>query len=130
MFTKAMSVKIKLQSESRLRRQRRVRRHLKGSSHRPRLSVFRSNRYISAQIIDDAKSVTLASVSGLEATAAETKTKKTMSPAERAAWVGGRIAEKAKAKDIREVQFDRSGYRYHGLVAALAAAARQGGLKF
>lgn len=125
-----MSVKIKLQGESRLRRQRRVRGHLKGPGHRPRLSIFRSNRHISAQIIDDAKGVTLASVSDLEVTAAEVKTKKAMSPVKRAAWVGGKIAEKAKAKDIREVRFDRGGYRYHGLVAALAAAARQGGLKF
>lgn len=112
------------------RRKKRVRAKIIGTGHRPRLSVFRSNRHISAQIIDDAKSATLASVADWEAAAAGAKTKKTMSLTERAAWVGGRIAEKAKAKGIREVQFDRGWYRYHGLVTALAAAARRGGLRF
>lgn len=90
---------------------------------RPRLSVFRSNKGISAQVIDDEKGKTLASGSSREIKEKLTKT-------EQARAVGELVAKKAKEAGITEVSFDRGTYRYHGRVAALAEGARKGGLKF
>ncbi|MBI4132031.1 MAG: 50S ribosomal protein L18 [Candidatus Sungbacteria bacterium] len=115
-------------SIQRSRRQRRVRAGIRGTAERPRLSVFRSNRYLSAQLIDDAAGVTLAAASERELRPARAKAE--TGQAQRASLVGQEIASRAIAKGITAVRFDRGRYRYHGLVAALAAGARKGGLKF
>lgn len=112
--------------ESTRRRHSRVRRRVKGSTARPRLAIFRSNQHIYAQIIDDSEHATLASASTLDKDAGT----KVGSNAEAAAAVGKLIAERAKAKNISQVVFDRGGKLYHGRVAALANAAREAGLKF
>ncbi len=106
-----------------LRRQNRVRTVVRGTSDRPRLSVFVSNQHISAQIIDDSKQLTLVSYS-----TAGKKTTGTMT--EKAAVVGSEVAKKAKAKKINKVVFDRGSRIYHGRVKALADAARKEGLDF
>ena len=108
--------------ESRTRRHGRIRTQVVGNASRPRLSVFRSNKFIYAQLIDDATGVTLAAASDVKGT----KGKKT----ERAATVGTELAKAAKAKKIETVVFDRGGFLYAGRVKALAEAAREGGLKF
>ncbi|MFP4360491.1 MAG: 50S ribosomal protein L18 [Alphaproteobacteria bacterium] len=116
-------------SERFARRRRRVRYALRRrGSGRPRLSVFRSNRYIYAQIIDDTAGRTVAAASSLEP---DVKTALT-STADKAAAkrVGGLIAERAKSAGVDEVVFDRGGYMYHGRVRALADGAREGGLRF
>jgi len=95
---------------------------------RPRLSVFRSSRYIYAQVIDDAGGRTLAAASSLEKEMREKL--KTGADAEAAKAVGALIAERAKGAGVSDVIFDRGGYLYHGRVKALAEAAREGGLKF
>lgn len=92
---------------------------------RPRISVFRSNRYIYAQIIDDENGVSLVGVSE-----AELKTEKKFPKTKRAELIGEILAKKALKKGIRKVRFDRGKYRYHGRVKALAEGARKGGLKF
>ncbi|GAB2766135.1 50S ribosomal protein L18 [Rhabdobacter roseus] len=102
-----------------------IRKKVQGSSERPRLSVFRSNTTIYAQIIDDVRGVTLVSASSLELGA-----KKGNTNTEDAQQVGKRIAEKAQEAGISLVVFDRNGYLYHGKVKALAEGAREGGLKF
>ncbi len=102
----------------------RVRQKISGTAEKPRLCVFRSNKHIEAQIIDDVKGVTLVSSSSTQLHLANG------SNCEAAAKVGADLAEKAKAKGIEFVAFDRGGYLYHGRVAALADAAREGGLKF
>jgi len=113
----------------RLRARRRVsiRKKIAGTAERPRLAVFRSNRYIYAQLIDDATGRTLACASSLES-----GVKGTGATCDRAAAgrVGGLLAERAKARKIARAVFDRGGFRYHGRVAALADAARAGGLEF
>jgi large subunit ribosomal protein L18 len=101
-----------------------VRRKISGTTEKPRLSVFRSNTGISAQIIDDLKGVTLASASSLELG------KKTTLNKETSKSVGKKIAEKAAASGIQTIVFDRNGYLYHGNVKAFAEGAREGGLKF
>lgn len=106
------------------RRKNRVRAVVSGTSERPRLSVFVSNKHISAQIIDDTKHVTIAQISTVGQKAASG----TMT--ERAVWVGTEIAKKAKTAKVRQVVFDRGGRLYHGRVKALADAARAGGLEF
>ena len=106
----------------RTRRHLRVRTKVSGTSERPRLCVYRSNTNIYAQIIDDVAGNTLVSASTLDK---EIKTKK-----EAANEVGTLIAKRAIAKNINTVVFDRSGYQYHGVVKALAEAAREAGLKF
>ena len=109
-----------------LQRQRRVRAKIANSQSLPRLSVFRSNKFIYAQIIDDAKGKTLAFASSAEKSvqkAAKTKT-------EKASLVGESLAGKAKKAKIKKVVFERSGYKYHGQVKALAEGARKGGLEF
>ena len=108
----------------RQKRHRRVRGKLSGTADRPRLHVFRSNTGIYAQVIDDVAGVTLASASTLDKEVSKgTKT-------EQAVVVGKLVAERAVAKGISEVVFDRGGYLYHGRVKALADAARENGLKF
>jgi large subunit ribosomal protein L18 len=104
-----------------------VRQALKRAAYgRPRLSVFRSSKHIYAQIIDDVKGATLASASSREKDARG----KTGANVEAAKAVGKRVAERAMAKGVTEVQFDRGGYLFHGRIKALADAAREGGLKF
>jgi|TARA_B100001093_G_scaffold53576_2_gene45422 large subunit ribosomal protein L18 len=109
---------------ARNRVKRRVRGKIQGTSARPRLSVFRSNKQIYVQIIDDREGRTLAAAGSLGDDAAKG------AKIEQAAAVGKMIAEKAKAAGIEQVVFDRNGYLYHGRVKTLAEAAREGGLKF
>lgn len=110
-----------------LKRRLRVRNHLrKVADGRPRLSVHRSNKNISVQLIDDEKGVTIASASSLEKDLGLVG----KNNAEAAAKIGATIAERAKAKGVEECYFDRGGYLFHGKVKALADAAREGGLKF
>ena len=112
--------------EGRIRRHNRLRRKIRGSSDRPRLAVFRSNRNISAQIIDDNKGHTLASASSLEAEIRGSDAKG-MVAAEK---VGQLVGQRAKAAGIDSIVFDRGGLKYHGRVAAVANAAREAGLEF
>ncbi len=110
----------------RLRIKNRVRKVVSGSADRPRLAVFRSNKEIYAQLIDDLEGKTIAAASSLEKEVADQKVTKI----EQAKLVGGLIAKKAKDIKIETVVFDRGGYLYHGRVKSLAEAAREGGLKF
>ena len=111
------------------RRTARVRHTLRRAAYgRPRLSVFRSSKHIYAQVIDDANGLTVASASSLEKDMRGSL--KTGANIEAAKAVGKRLAERAAAKGIKEVVFDRGGYLYHGRVKALADAAREGGLSF
>jgi large subunit ribosomal protein L18 len=110
--------------QRRLRRRRRVRAKVRGSAARPRLSVYRSNRGLFAQLIDDDAGRTLAAVSWTEP---ELRELERMEQAKRA---GSLLAERAKGAGIATCVFDRGGYRYHGRVAALAEAAREAGLRF
>lgn len=112
----------------RQRKHARVREHISGTSERPRLSVFRSLSHIYAQVIDDTTGTTLVSASSLDAKVKD-QTKNT-SNCEAAKLVGELIAQKSLEKDIVNVVFDRSGYIFHGRVAALAEGAREAGLKF
>jgi large subunit ribosomal protein L18 len=115
----------KLEKRSRIRL--RIRKKISGTAERPRVAVFRSNKQIYAQVIDDNNGLTLLSVSSREKElAGQTGIKKT----EQAKLVGKSLAEKCKEKGIENVVFDRSGYKYHGRVKSLADAAREGGLKF
>jgi large subunit ribosomal protein L18 len=115
---------LKTKGQSRLRRRHRVRAKVRGTAERPRLSVFRSNRGIQAQVIDDVAGHTLAAVNWTED---DLKSLKSMDQAKRA---GELLAERAKAAGVESVVFDRGGYRYHGRVKALADAAREKGLAF
>ena len=110
--------------EARLRRHRRVRRRVTGTAERPRLAVYRSNRGISAQLIDDIAGRTLAAASHQDKTLAKTDR------AGQPAAVGKLIAERATKAGVSVVVFDRGGYLYHGRVKALADAARENGLEF
>lgn len=101
----------------------RVRSRIQGTGERPRLAVFRANRHIYAQLIDDTLGKTLAMACSLEL---KSKTKKTIAAAE----VGKLLARKALAKNLKTAVFDRGGFAYHGRVKALADGAREGGLKF
>ncbi len=112
--------------EGRARRQRRVRKKVSGLPQRPRLSVFRSNRHIYAQIIDDIAGVTLVSASTMEKGIDAGGKKKT----EVATQVGLVLAERARQKGVEKVVFERGGNLYHGRVKALAEGAREGGLVF
>ncbi|MEK3798969.1 50S ribosomal protein L18 [Peribacillus sp. FSL H8-0477] len=112
---------------TRQKRHARVRAKLSGSEARPRLNVFRSNKHIYAQLIDDANGVTLASASTLDK---EISTETTSNNAEAAQKVGELIAKRAGEKGIKAVVFDRGGYLFHGRVKALADAARENGLEF
>jgi len=112
-----------------LRRTAKVRRNIRrAAGGRARLSVFRSSKHIYAQVIDDVKGETLASASSLEKSMREGK--KTGANIDAAKAVGKLLAERAAAKGVKEVVFDRGGYLFHGRVKALADAAREGGLKF
>lgn len=112
--------------ERRYRIRKRIRKIVSGSADRPRMSVFRSNKQIGVQLIDDVQGVTLMAVSSLAKEIAGSAGNKT----EKAGMVGKLVAEKALAAGITEVVFDRGGYLYHGRVKQLADAAREGGLKF
>jgi len=112
--------------ERRLRIKRRIRKSVSGTAEKPRMSVFRSNKQISVQLIDDLSGKTLVATSSLVKEIAE----KTVTKSEQAELVGQAIAEKANAAGITSVVFDRNGYLYHGRVKSLADAARKGGLKF
>ena len=112
---------------ARERRKLRVRKKVSGSSDRPRMSVFRSNRHISVQIIDDLTGKTLAAASTNEKDQREREDNGSKAGAER---IGSLIGERAKAKGINQVVFDRNGFLYQGRVKALADAARKTGLKF
>ncbi|NPA67713.1 MAG: 50S ribosomal protein L18 [Chlorobi bacterium] len=113
--------------DRRLRIKKRIRKKINGTADVPRMSVFRSNKHIYVQLIDDVSATTLAAASSADKGLIENeKAKKT----EIAAIVGKKIAEKAKEKNISKIVFDRGGYLYHGRVKALAEAARKEGLKF
>ena len=115
---------VKTREQARLRRRRRVRAKIRGSADRPRLSVFRSNRGIQAQLIDDDAGRTVAAVNWTEGDL------KGLKPAEQAQRAGKLLAERAKDAGVENCVFDRGGYQYHGRVKALAEGAREGGLLF
>jgi large subunit ribosomal protein L18 len=108
--------------QKRLKRRRRVRAKVRGTAERPRISVFRSNRGITAQLIDDAAGRTLAAVNWTEPEL------RSLKPSEQARKAGELLAQRAKAAGIEVAVFDRGGYQYHGRVQALAEGAREGGL--
>ena len=108
----------------RLKRRRRVRAKVQGTAERPRISVFRSNRGIFAQLIDDDAGRTIAAVNWTEPTLRD------LAPMDQARRAGALLAERAQAAGIDSAVFDRGGYRYHGRVQALAEGAREGGLGF
>src|SRR4029453_8298527 len=114
---------VKTNAQARLRRRRRVRAKINGTSERPRLSVFRSNRGIGAQLIDDVAGHTLAAVNWTEADLKE------LARMEQAKRAGELLAQRAKDAGVETCVFDRGGYRYHGRVKALAEGAREAGLK-
>ena len=111
-------------NDERLRRHARVRNKISGTAECPRLNVFRSNAHIHAQIIDDTTGTTLVACSSVDMKLANGGN------VEAAKTVGAELANRAQAKNIKKVVFDRGGYVYHGRVQALAEAAREGGLKF
>jgi len=115
---------VQTKPQRRLRRRRRVRARVRGSAERPRLSVFRSNRGMFAQLIDDDKGHTLASVSWTEPDLRK------LGPLDQAKKAGELLASRAKEAGIGSCIFDRGGYQYHGRVSALAEGAREGGLEF
>jgi large subunit ribosomal protein L18 len=115
---------VKTPQAIRLKRRRRVRAKVRGSAARPRIAIFRSNRGIFAQLIDDDSGRTIASVNWIESDL------KDLPKMEQAKKAGELLAQRAKAADVDTVVFDRGGYRYHGRVAALAEGAREGGLSF
>jgi large subunit ribosomal protein L18 len=118
--------KIKTAADNRARRHLRVRKKIEGTPERPRLVVFRSSKHIYAQLVDDQRGLTIAGVTDTsEGVQVDGKGKVARSFA-----VGKLIAEKAKAKGIAKVVFDRGGYQYHGRVKAVADGARKGGLEF
>jgi large subunit ribosomal protein L18 len=110
---------------ARVRRHHRVRKKVSGTAARPRLAVYRSNRHVYAQLIDDDTGRTLVAASTKESEAGVTKN----ADVDAAKGVGRRVAERAKAAGVESVVFDRAGYRYHGQVAAVADAAREAGLR-
>ena len=117
-----MSVKTK--GQLRQRRHRRVRAKVRGTAECPRLAVFRSNRGVTAQLIDDVRGHTLAAVSWTEADLRD------LGSMEQAGRAGATLAERAKAAGVERCVFDRGGYMYHGRVKALAEGAREAGLRF
>ncbi len=114
--------KTQYKNTKRVSRHKRIRAKISGTASRPRLSVYRSNRYLYVQLIDDVTGKTLASGDTRK------ETGKTLS--EKATSLGNKVSEKAKTLGLTEVVFDRGGFRYQGTIAALAEAARAGGLKF
>lgn len=121
-----MSSKTSERRAGRIRRHTRVRKRVRGTAERPRLAVFRSNRHISAQIIDDVSGRTLAAATTVEPGLRD----KATGNVEAARAVGWLVADRAQAAGVTTVVFDRGGFRYHGRVAALADAAREAGLEF
>jgi large subunit ribosomal protein L18 len=117
-----MSTKSSQKTASRIHRHKRLRSKIAGTATTPRLSVYRSNKFVYAQLIDDETGKTLA--------AADSRSEKKGTAIEKAKAVGAEIAKKAQAAKIEAVVFDRGGFQYAGIVAALADAAREGGLKF
>ncbi|MCB0210599.1 MAG: 50S ribosomal protein L18 [Anaerolineae bacterium] len=115
---------------ARKRRHARVRKHVNGTSERPRLNVFRSLKHIYAQVIDDTQGLTLVAASSLEPELRESVDFKGKSPLEQAVAVGKLVAERAQEKEIKQVVFDRGGYKYHGRIKALAESSREAGLEF
>jgi large subunit ribosomal protein L18 len=115
---------VKTNESIRLRRRRRVRAKVRGSAERPRLSVFRSNKGVAAQLIDDDAGRTIAAVNWIESDL------KGLQLMEQATKAGELLAARAKEKGVETAVFDRGGYLYHGRVKALADGAREGGLKF
>jgi len=113
--------------EARLRRHRRVRKKIHGTAQRPRLAVFRSNKHLTLQLIDDESGRTLASAASVEPDQRAQGSGSTVAAARR---LGTLLAERAKAAGITTVVFDRGGFLYHGRVAAVAEAAREAGLEF
>ena len=116
----------KYKRDARIKRHARVRKHVRGTAERPRLAVFRSNRHISAQVIDDRAGRTLVSASTLERDVQSGGT----SNRDAARRVGELVAQRARDAGVERVVFDRGGFLYHGRVAAVAAAAREAGLEF
>jgi large subunit ribosomal protein L18 len=110
--------------QHRLRRHQRLRARIRGTADRPRLSVYRSNRGVFAQLVDDDSGHTLAAVNWTE------KELREMDPMQQAKRAGEILAQRARDAGVQSCVFDRGGYRYHGRVAALAEGAREGGLKF
>jgi large subunit ribosomal protein L18 len=110
--------------QARLRRRRRVRARIVGTAERPRLSVYRSNRGVFAQLIDDGRGHTVAAVNWIEPELRK------LSAGEQAKKAGELLAERAKAAGVESCVFDRGGYQFHGRVKALAEGAREGGLNF
>lgn len=113
----------KIKRENRIKRHKKVRAKVFGSAKIPRLNIYRSNKGLFIQLIDDKAGVTLTSVNDQEIKSGKTKT-------EKAREAGKLIAEKAKKADIKKVVFDRGGFQYHGRVKAVADGAREGGLEF
>lgn len=128
-FVNTGGVKVRTKkTQARRRRQRRVRKKVVGTADRPRLNVFRSARHIYAQLVRDDTGTTLAAASTLDPKVRKALTEGNKKEA--AEKVGRLLAERALAGGIKQVVFDRGGYRYHGRVAALAKGAREGGLEF
>ena len=115
---------VQTRDAKRLRRRRRVRAKVRGTAERPRLAVFRSNKGVQAQLIDDVAGHTLAAVNWTE------KDLRELGRMEQATRAGELLAARAKEAGVESVVFDRGGYRYHGRVKALADGAREGGLRF
>jgi large subunit ribosomal protein L18 len=116
----------KYKRDARIKRHSRVRKHVRGTAERPRLAVYRSNKHISAQVIDDRAGRTLVAASTLESDLASGGT----SNKDAARRVGQLVAQRARDAGVERVVFDRGGFLYHGRVAAVAEAAREAGLEF
>lgn len=126
----AFRTKSKDREQLRLKRHRRVRRRVSGSSERPRLVVHRSSKNMSAQVVDDVAGKVLLGVSTLAPELKDLRSKDETKKRDLAKAAGKLVAEKAKAAGITKVVFDRGGYLYHGRIAAFAEGAREGGLEF
>jgi large subunit ribosomal protein L18 len=124
-----VTLRMKAKRERRERAHLRVRKRVRGSAERPRLSIYKSLRFIYAQVIDDERGVTLAAANSSDPAVREAVGKSTAGK-EAAKRVGELIAERAKEKGVEKVVFDRGGYVYHGRVQALADGAREKGLQF
>ena len=124
-----MRNKVKLKKLKRAKKKLRIRKKITGTAERPRLAVYRSLKHTYAQLIDDVKNQTITGVSTLTPDL-RPDVEKVKSKTEAARLVGKKIAEKARALNIKKVVFDRSGYLYHGRVKAVAEGAREGGLEF
>jgi large subunit ribosomal protein L18 len=117
--------KVQEKQRKRLQRKRHIRKSIVGTTERPRMTVFRSNRFVYIQVIDDSKGETIASVNNRQKENAALKTN-----VENASKLGELIGARMKEKSVESVVFDRNGYKYHGIVKAIADGARKSGLKF